>query len=147
MILKLYKNKTPDNTLEKNIEFITDVSTLGIYDSIDITNPTFVLNYNEKIFNCNYLYCPDLNRYYFCNLSVNNEKRFVITCKVDVLMSYKEALKKCSVTVIRSESVGRPTYIPDSSLPLYPSSQYVTSLIIGDYSTSNTTRNFLLSTK
>lgn len=89
----------------------------------DILNPTFSLKYNASFLTCNYLYCPDFNRYYFItNIVVETGNRLEISCSVDVLMSYQAQIKSLSCNITRSQSIRAP-YISDSQKPLTTKTQ------------------------
>lgn len=118
-----------------------------VYDGCSITSPTIMLRYDPDIITCNFFRIPEWNRWYsIADYSVDNAKTLYVTGMIDVLYTYKDQILACDATAIRSEGVGRPTYIPDSSLPLYPESDYVTSLSIGNYAISGN-YHYLLTTK
>lgn len=89
--------------------------------TLDIMTPKVIIDYNASLIAANYVYIPEFNRYYFARPpKVEPGKRIIFECSVDLLMSLKEELKEIPATIIRSESVGAPTYIPDSKLPINP---------------------------
>lgn len=118
MILSLYTNKSATNYLNKNIEQLGTSKSIDIYDNVNIINPVFIINYNTSFLNCNYCYVNELNRYYYVDISLDSAKRMILNCAVDVLMSFKNDILNSDCTVIRSESIGKPTYIIDDKLPI-----------------------------
>lgn len=89
--------------------------------TLDTMAPRVIIDYNANLIAANYVYIPAFNRYYFSlPPKVEPGKRIIFECSVDLLMSLKEELKEIPATIIRSESVGSPTYIPDSKLPINP---------------------------
>lgn len=120
MNLTLYKTSNQDNVVNKVLENIKTVSSITAYDKIDIINPTFILSYDASLLTCNYLYCNELARYYYTKPSLDTGGRLVLTCSVDPLMSFKDDIYNAEATILRSESIGRPTMIPDSQLPIIP---------------------------
>lgn len=84
--------------------------------------PTFILDYKEDYLTANYLYCPVFGgRYYYIeDREIEIGKKIVLHCKVDPLMSWKTDLLQCKGTITRSESIGGPTYVPDSKFPVDP---------------------------
>lgn len=69
--------------------------------------------------NCNYCYIPDFNRYYFINdITIENNQEFTISCKVDVLMSYKDEIKNLDVIVARNAKKWN-LYLDDGTLKSY----------------------------
>lgn len=118
--------------------------TCTVYAECSILNPSILLRYDAGLIHHNYMYIPEWGRYYFVSsMSVATGKQMIVTGSVDVLQTYKDEIKNCPATCIRNEGVGRPTYIPDSSLPLYPDSDYVTSLSLGNYGAPGGLQYFL----
>jgi uncharacterized protein (DUF2147 family) len=77
-----------------DVEFKEDTS---------ITDPTFILRTQSKVLEGNYIYVPNLNRYYYINDYVVSHQRIYINCHVDVLMSFKNEIKQENVIVKRQE--------------------------------------------
>lgn len=97
--------------------------------AFDIIAPTLYLDYKENYLSANYCYIPMLKRYYYINdISIDIGKRIALNCKIDVLMSYSSEIRQCQACVVRSESVGKPTYVQDSQLPIHPSDQEIKSI-------------------
>jgi hypothetical protein len=78
-----------------DVEFKEDTS---------ITDPTFILRTQSKVLEGNYIYVPNLNRYYYINDYVVSHQRIYINCHVDVLMSFKNEIKQQNVIVSRQEN-------------------------------------------
>lgn len=105
MKLHLNINQSSENTLNKVLSpskqfdvTLKDETNL-LYPSVLITGKLY--DFHEY----NYGYIPSFNRYYFINdISSYSDKLVIITFKVDVLMSYREQLKKCLVYVNRQEN-------------------------------------------
>lgn len=105
-----------------------------------------MLRYDANILNSNYIKIPEWNRYYYIdNINVDNAKTMYVTASVDVLKTYREQIINCNATAVRNENVGT-TYTPDTSFPLYPESDFVTSLVIGSYETAGN-YHYILTTK
>lgn len=86
----------------------------------DILNPVFVLSYNTAYLTANYLHCPEFNRYYFINnIEVLTGNRIELSCSVDVLHTYRDAIKSIQANVARNaDSSIRNPYISDSAKPI-----------------------------
>lgn len=98
---------------------------------LDIITPTFIFDYSVAALACNYLYCVEFGRFYFVkNIAVDTAGRIDISCAVDVLQTYANQIKNSYATILRSESIGRPTKYIDNKLPVYPSKKNVTSIIM-----------------
>lgn len=109
------RDKTNDITLIAAAVPITPTAAL------DTLSPALVVDYNASLLNANYIYIPAFNRYYFAAPPVIDVgKRMTFSCTVDVLSSVADILGNVDATIVRSESVGAPTYIPDNKLPIDP---------------------------
>lgn len=95
--------------------------TFDIYDLTSMLAPQIVIDYDTNVFGYNYCYVDLFERYfYITDIAVEAGRRMILTLGVDVLNTYKNAIKGADVTVVRSESIGHPTYIPDDQFPIYP---------------------------
>lgn len=118
--LTLYTTADDPRKVTKTLTQITTVS-INPTGSIDILNPVFIINYNASYLAANYCYCAALSRYYFIDdMSLEIGKQIKIQASVDVLMTYDAQIRECTASIIRSESVGHPTYIQDQKLPVHP---------------------------
>lgn len=104
MKVDLYKNTTEENAIEK---IIVDKKTIEgtLKTTIDITDFSVIFNFFEDWNNYNYVYIEKLKRYYFVE-----SKRIVNNSLVeydlieDVLMSFKDLIKKQNILLIESET-------------------------------------------
>ena len=70
-----------------------------VYDDEDIAI-TLDFNLNDT----NYLYIKEFNRYYFINdIEVYNNQLVILSCHVDVLMTYKDVFRNLNALVSRNE--------------------------------------------
>ena len=89
MIAKAYNTESSINTINKDINFVTDID-VKFKDEVNIYNPTIVLKYDELI-DFNYMYIDKFKRYYFIEtVEVFPNKIYHLTLKCDVLMSFKD---------------------------------------------------------
>lgn len=89
MIIKAYNTESSANTINKEIDFITDID-VKFKDDVNIFNPTIVLKYDDLI-DFNYMYINKFKRYYFIEtVEVYPNKIYNLTLKCDVLMSFKK---------------------------------------------------------
>lgn len=107
----LYQLKGDKRYLDKT-SFLTPLYNSGeneyfegaILDATSVVNPTFKLSRSKYWKKCNYLFCQDTCRYYYVT-DVTMEAGYVlVTCHVDVLMTFKNALKNKVVIASRNES-------------------------------------------
>lgn len=119
MKLTLYKNESDNRVVSKVIK--DDMVVMGeLKDSCSVTNPTFILAKSTRNFfsGYNYLYCEELNRYYYIDDMVFSlGHQVVITCTVDVLMTYADEIRNLTTVVDRQESINNP-YIEDAGMTI-----------------------------
>lgn len=112
MNMILYSNVGDNRQLNKNITKIADI-TAQYNDDVDMRNPVFTFTYSSNYINANYVYVKEWGRYYFITgKSVLSASEIEISCHIDVLMSYKNAILNSQVIAARSASNTEP-YIPD----------------------------------
>ena len=89
MIAKAYNTESSVNTINKDINFVTDID-VKFKDEVNIYNPSIVLKYDDLI-DFNYIYIDKFKRYYFIEaVEVFPNKIYHLTLKCDVLMSFKD---------------------------------------------------------
>lgn len=92
-----------------NIKYLKGMrSSLQDDDGLSVVDNDGVLASFEvsegNIFDYNYLYIPDLNRYYFIeNISASTNNVYTLSCSVDVLMSFRDEILALEVYVDRNE--------------------------------------------
>lgn len=100
MIITFYNVSDPRNKLNKTLGTGTDFSG-SIKNETSILDPVILIN--GDITGFNYCYIPLFNRYYFINdVEVVRTGLFRVHFSVDVLMSYKDAIKECNCVVTRT---------------------------------------------
>ena len=95
----LYFNKSDKRYVDKKLESITydggsDHVDVEFKEDTSIEDPTFILRTQSKVLTANYIYVPNMNRYYYINSYTVSHQRIYIDCHVDVLMSFKTEFKK-----------------------------------------------------
>ena len=109
MNLTYYLNKSDKRYVDKNIELISLMGhsnpvQVSLLDNTSIINPTFKMKDVDLYMTSNYVYVDDLRRYYFIDdITLSNGYAF-LKCSVDVLMTYKNALRAQNVIVTRQEN-------------------------------------------
>ena len=122
-----YQNLSDNNVLDKTITAIGSSITMNPTETISILNPNFIIKYDSTLLSANYCYVTKFNRYYFCTVSVLTGGRMAIQCKVDALMSAKDAIKNCSACILRNEFIGS-NYIVDNKMPIDPNRFYINAI-------------------
>lgn len=130
MILNLLKTTDDIRVCAKTVIPVATITATPT-EKINILNPSFIVEYKANLLTANYCYIAELNRYYYITShTLEKGNRLIFNCEVDVLKTYYEQIKNCNATVIRSESIGKPTPIPDKQLPIDPNRQEILSIIL-----------------
>ena len=101
MNIELYYNKSDKRVLNKTLERQNNV-TGHFKENSSIIDPVIILSTNVDIYKYNYVHIPKFNRYYFIQGVEVSQQRYIVTCKSDVLMSFKDAILKQNAQVIRN---------------------------------------------
>jgi len=129
MVLNLYSTSDDTRKLDKALTAIKDITAIPS-DNVTMLTPAFTVEYDSTILAANYCYIAEFNRYYFIrDITLLRGNRLQLNCAVDVLQSFAADIKNCSAMISRSESVGKPTNIPDNSLPINPNTFIVKSIL------------------
>lgn len=142
MTVDLYINKSQNNVVLKDVTLIKNVMCRP-YETINIINPSLIIDYDVLLLNCNYVYIPDFNRYYFAVINVNTDNSITLSCNVDVLMSFQQSILNSYATVLRNSGIGAPTHVVDAKYPIstqqtflneldFPLQPYVRSVSLDD---------------
>lgn len=141
MTIDLYNCSADRRKLDKsaNMTAITGLNGLSCAptNTVNLLNPEFLIDYDASYLNANYLYCRDFDRYYYVNnIRFDTAGRLILPCTSDRRMTACNSIKAMQATILRAESLGQPTKIPDNKLPVYPNKKDITSIVIPE--TSNT---------
>lgn len=130
MTVDLLSTSDDPRTLDKTTTAIASL-TAKPTENCSILSPRLIINYTAAASAANYMYIQDFGRYYFIdNITVSTGSELILSGSVDVLKTYSSEIKACEATVIRSESIGKPTIYPDSKLPIVPNKYDITSIVL-----------------
>lgn len=107
MLVYLYKMSSDPNAVNKAISAL-GTTECRLKEDTSIMAPGFVVSgvAPAVIAKCNYIYVPELGRYYFVNDIVARTGRgFELSCHIDVLMTYKSTILNMTTEVDRQENV------------------------------------------
>lgn len=95
MNITLYKNLSAPNTLSKQLT--EELLVQGDYNTtVDILNPFIRIKSAVDIMEYNYMYIPDLKRFYFIqNIIAYRNKVYDVYTNVDVLASWRSEILRC----------------------------------------------------
>lgn len=111
----LYSFTKRENSTKRPTSGGTDYSCVLI-DETSLMNPVFKLEIGSNPIGKNYCYVSDFNRYYFITDITSSQNFWYISCKCDVLASFKTEIGSQSHYVLRSAS-DYDGYIVDSVYP------------------------------
>lgn len=117
MQVTFFNNKSPNNSIAKNLETITTYQNAIIKESEDLYNIELILNYRDHLQDCNYFFVGTLNRYYYIDNFSLEQQRVRISGHVDVLQTYRTQIEKCKIIVERNEEKSF-AYLNDTELPI-----------------------------
>lgn len=138
MNLNLYTTTSDPRAVNKTINSIASGIPIKPTSDVALLSPNIIINFSAAYLSANYAYIPQFGRYYFINNAVVKiGSEIVLSMKVDPLMSFANQIRGCQATVIRSESIGKPTMIPDNKLPILPNVKQLTSIVLQNNSLTN----------
>lgn len=119
---------TTDNTYKVNkaVSYIAQGVTIHPLSTVNQLSPVFVIDYDSRFLNANYVKATFLGRVYYCTVSVDTAQKMYLSCSVDYLSSF--TLRNCPITVTRNGGIGAPTEIPDNKLPVIPNRKKIDSI-------------------
>lgn len=149
MYLDLYTCNDDNNVVNKTLTTVAANVPIRPTASVNILKPVIIINYDSTYLGANYAYLSDFDRYYFiASANVETGKQITLNLSVDVLYTWRNDIKAAQATIIRSQSIGKPTHIPDQRLPIAPSEQDITSCVFNkqpfDLNVTALTYNYLL---
>lgn len=131
MTLTLYSQSDDKRVVNKTLTAIASGVTITPTKGFNVLKPTIIINYDSTYLAANYFYISDLDRYYYiADMEIEIGKCITLTGEIDVRKSFQSDYPNIVATVIRSESVGAPTQIPDSKLPIDPNKEDLLSIKI-----------------
>ena len=116
MNIKLYRNESNNNVLNKKITLINEYNIL-LKDNVDVYRPIIKIK-TELLNKCNYVFIQDFNRYYYVvNKRSINIEIIELTLECDVLMSFREHILNLKCIIDKQENINLGNkYYDDNSL-------------------------------
>lgn len=71
-------------------------------ENVDIMNIELIVDYNEKLFDCNYVHIGTLHRFYYIKDIVTMENRLKLILSEDLLMSFMSCLENMGGIICRN---------------------------------------------
>ena len=116
MQVELCQNLSENNIINKTVT-VVDTASCTIKGPLSVENPVLILDYDSDLQDINYIRISDFERSYYITDIVNlTGHRYQITCKSDVLESFKNAIFGLSAVIEKQEnSVLANMYYNDGS--------------------------------
>lgn len=120
--IKLYNCSADNRVVDKtnNLQLVFDERNCVLKKGTSIMDITleFIISDMADVASVNYVFIPSLNTYYFVSdIDFVAGNKCVLSCKTDVLMTYKNIIKGMYGHVVRSESHGNG-WLNDSEYPI-----------------------------
>ena len=127
--VRFYKCNSDKRKVGKKIEAKGDEFTIYTRGSMNELDPVFIFNNYRTIGewrDINYLYCPNLERYYYITSKEYDSNGFcTLSCHVDVLKTYANHILGSTQLVNRGEMTKtRNRYIVDNQMPIHSDNAY-----------------------
>lgn len=104
MEVKLCQNLSENNIINKSITEL-DTASCTIKGPLSVENPVLILDYDSDLQDINYIKIAEFNRCYYITDIVNlTGHRYQITCKTDVLESFKASILGLSVIIDKANA-------------------------------------------
>lgn len=112
--IQLYKNISDTHRVDKT-SYLTAVGGLdgALRSDTNLVSPTILIFY-ERVPDFNYVYIAPFKRYYYVrSVDVVRTNLYVISLDIDVLMTYRDGIKKLDAFVVRNEHTYNDFVIDD----------------------------------
>lgn len=117
--ITLMQNTSPVNKIGKNLS--SQLEVVGdLRSETSIIDPVITIECDlADLTNCNYMYVPEFNRYYFVN-NIRSIRNGLVefSCHVDVLETYKDQIRANSAIIKRQENNWN-LYLNDGTFKVY----------------------------
>lgn len=102
MTINLYVNTSDNRYLQKTLASVLNNVPCVFKEDTSLENPVVIISPDNFRHNANYVYIPELSRYYYITDKTFSKQRVMLHLKCDVLMSFKDSIKQCECVAIRS---------------------------------------------
>ena len=104
--INLYNVSDDNEKVDKTLGTAKSFTNCSIKEQTDVTNITLRIQMTDNLSGYNYAYVDEYGRYYFIDkIETTPTGYWVLSCRCDVLMSFKADILALTGTVTRSESL------------------------------------------
>lgn len=127
MIIKLYKNISDDNVINKTLQSEITLADASVRGEVDVLSPKIrMVSENNNLALYNYCYLPNYQRYYFItDITEVRTNVYDLEMKVDVLETYKAQILQLEGVIGRQENEYN-LYLNDDKWSVYADRQVLT---------------------
>lgn len=108
-----YKNASDNRCLSKTLTQLKEYTDVKFKDDSSIMTPELILSPDTSVFGANYCWIEAFRRYYFITNIEVSQQRIIVSCKIDVLYTYKDEIQSMYGYIRRSASL-KNLYISDN---------------------------------
>lgn len=124
--INLYNVSDDNEKVDKTLGTAKSFTNCSIKEQTDVTNITLRFQTTDNLSGYNYAYVSEYGRYYFIDkIETTPTGYWVLSCRCDVLMSFKDQILELKGTVTRSESLYNG-FLTDPTYKAYAYKQIVT---------------------
>ena len=124
--IDLYNVSDDNEKIDKTLGTAKEFTSSTIKEQTDVTNITLRIQTTDNLSGYNYAYVSEYGRYYFIDkIETTPTGYWVLSCRCDVLMSFKADILALKGTVTRSESLYNG-YLIDNEYKAYAYRNIVT---------------------
>lgn len=121
MEVTLYRNASESIVVNKDITKMFPTNAV-IKEECSVLTPSLILLLQGGIETANYCHIPKFGRYYYITVTLLDNNRCRIDCKVDVLMSHRMGILRTKQNVVRQEKYYN-MYLEDSNMQVLSKTQ------------------------
>ena len=124
--INLYNVSDDNEKIDKTLGTAKSFTNCSIKEQTDVTNITLRIQTTDNLSAYNYAYVSEYGRYYYIDrIETTPTGYWVLSCRCDVLMSFKSDILNLKGTVTRSESLYNG-YLIDNEYKAYAYRNIVT---------------------
>jgi len=104
--LYAYNYTGESNVIKKTLPTAETITGL-MYEQTDVLKPIVKIA-SSKVFDFNYVFIVELNRYYYVNdIRISDNGTYIVYLEIDVLMTYQKEILQAKAHVTQSENANK----------------------------------------
>ena len=144
MNVTLYNSPGERNIIGRTKTLLQTMTAVQATSVMSVETPELLLDANENVLACDYVYVAELSRYYFVNSKeIINGNQYKLYLESDPLESFKSAILSSQAIAKRSTNIGNPE-IEDPLMVFKNIPRYITRKCPTGFTPSATGDNYVL---